>query len=328
MHLLTDLSIERRIPSWKEAAPIWLAGGDRIRITVLGLGDVGTQLAIGLTLLGGDVIEEIGLYDLNENQCRRLEMELGQIAPPPGGGRVPRIRVLTERELFDGQAFFFCATRSVPALGREGTDVRMAQYEANSRIVSLYAAQAAREGYRGLFGVVSDPVDLLCMSALRAGRDEDGGGLVPSQIQGFGLGVMAARAGYYARQAGISDFGQEGRAFGPHGRDLVVANSLMAYDDALSRSLTEKAVSANLEVRSLGYKPFIAPAMSSGALSILALIRGEYHYGAGYLNGLFFGALSRMTPEGRRWELIPLPDALYERLEEAYRSLERILWKD
>lgn len=39
---------------------------DRLRIQMVGLGDVGQNVAIGLTLLGGDQIESIGLYDLNQ----------------------------------------------------------------------------------------------------------------------------------------------------------------------------------------------------------------------------------------------------------------------
>ncbi len=47
-------------------------------------------------------------------------------------------------------------------------------------------------------------------------------GLLPEQVQGFGLGVMDARAAYWARQEGIPF--SHGRVYGPHGRGLVVAN--------------------------------------------------------------------------------------------------------
>ena len=73
-------------------------------------------------------------------------------------------------------------------------------------------------------------------------------GLLPEQIQGFGLGVMNARAAYYAkRDPRFSRFLTEGRSFGPHGQDLVVADSIEHYDDALSRELTELTVTANLK---------------------------------------------------------------------------------
>ena len=67
----------------------------------------------------------------------------------------------------------------------------------------------------------------------------------------------------------MKEFKAEGRVYGPHGADLVVADSLKDYDDELSRQLTERVVTANLVVRDLGYKPYIAPALSSAALSIL-----------------------------------------------------------
>ena len=104
-------------------------------------------------------------------------------------------------------------------------------------------------------------------------RDEtgrwDGGGLFSHQVRGFGLGVMQARAMYYAqKEPRFAAFLTEGRTYGPHGADLVVANSIEHYDDALSRELTERVVQANLEMRRLGFKPYVAPALSSGALSL------------------------------------------------------------
>jgi hypothetical protein len=71
-------------------------------------------------------------------------------------------------------------------------------------------------------------------------------------------GVMRARANYMAEREGI--YGSRLRAFGPHGQGLVIANAPNeGYDDALSRRLTEKTVEANLAIRKLGYKPYIAP---------------------------------------------------------------------
>ena len=69
-------------------------------------------------------------------------------------------------------------------------------------------------------------------------------------MRGFGLGVMHARALYFARKdARFTGYLTEGRAFGPHGEDLVLANSIEHYDDALSRELTEKVAHANLDMR-------------------------------------------------------------------------------
>ena len=81
-----------------------------------------------------------------------------------------------------------------------------------------------------------------------------------------------------------------------------------------------------MEVRALGFKPFLAPAMSSAVLTILALIKGEWQYSAAWLNGLYFGALNRQTSAGVEWEICPLPDELFARLEASYESLRKILW--
>lgn len=74
----------------------------------------------------------------------------------------------------------------------------MAQLEANRPLVEQFARQARAAGFRGLFIVLSDPVDPLCQSVFSAsnrGPDGrwDGLGLLPEQVQGFGLGVMNAR---------------------------------------------------------------------------------------------------------------------------------------
>lgn len=295
----------------------------KYRIQMVGLGDVGQNVAIGLTLLGGEQIASIGLYDLNQAQVQRMVTELSQFAAPPGGNSLPPVYGATEEKLFDCDVFLFCATKAVPALDSAVSDVRMAQYEANQKIAAIYAKMASERGYDGLFLVISDPVDLLCMEVLR------NGGLHPEQIRGCGLGVMNARGRYYAaRNPGLSSYLEAGRAFGPHGKDLVLANSLNpeTYDEKISETLTELTVHANMEVRELGFKPFLAPAMSSAVFTILAMLAGEWNYSAAYLNGLYFGALNRRRESGTEWEEALLPEPLYQRLERAYKNLEEILW--
>ena len=53
---------------------------------------------------------------------------------------------------------------------------------------------------------------------------------------------------------------------------------------------------ANLEVRALGFKPYLAPALSSAAVSILSLVRGQPYDAALPLGGVWLGAQRRMTP--------------------------------
>ena len=291
----------------------------RLRIQMVGLGDVGQNVAIGLTLLGGDQIESIGLYDLNRAQLSRMELELGQFSTPPGGKRLPVIQIVSEAQLFDCDVFLFCATKVVPAIGSEASDVRMAQYEANRKIVSIYGKMASERAYQGLFLVISDPVDLLCMEVLRSGIT-----LHPEQIRGCGLGVMNARARYYAGKASkFSGYLKEGRAFGPHGQDLVIANSIDNYDDERSKALTKLAIEANLRMRELGFKPYVAPAISSAAISLLLTLRGEWHYSSNFLNGVYMGSKNRTTL-GVEFESLPLPDTLFQRIQKAYDGLEMI----
>lgn len=90
----------------------------------------------------------------------------------------------------------------------------------------------------------------------------------------------------------------------------MAANSIEHYDDALSRELTERVVKANLEMRRLGFKPYVAPALSSGALSLLACLRGQWHCSSTYLDGVFMGARNRLLPTGTEPERLPLPGGL------------------
>ncbi len=290
----------------------------RKRVNIAGLGDVGGTLATALKLLGED-IGEIGIYDPNEALCRRYEMELNQIL---GRGRPP-VRILDGTELFDCEAFLFTASRGVPPIGAAG-DVRMLQFEKNRDMLKLYAKKAREVRFSGVFCQISDPVDLLARCVfLQSNRDENGEydfrGLLPEQVAGFGLGVMTARAVYMAERLGLD--GEQVRAYGPHGSDLVVANSLTGYDGALSEKLTSLTVNANREVRALGFKPYIAPAVSSGAVSILSMLRGEDFFGAIPVGGVYFGCLSRLTAQGSLIRGEEAPSALKTRLTAAWEKL-------
>lgn len=302
------------------------------RLNLLALGDVGGMLLTGLRLLGGDVLSSIGIHDVNPQMAQRFEIEMNQIAYPWDYQNLPEIEIIEKESLFDCDIFVFCASRGVPAVGDQVSDVRMVQFEANRSIITEYARMARDKGFKGLFAVVSDPVDPLCKAAYLESNKNccgvwDGQGLKADQIQGYGLGVMNSRAAYYAkRDERFRQFLTEGRAFGPHGKDLVLADSIEQYNEKLSVELTELTVNANLQIRELGFKPFIAPALSSGALSLLLTLRGEWHYSSNDLGGVYFGARNRMTESGVEWESLPLPEELFRRIEKAYRNLEAILY--
>ena len=164
---------------------------------------------------------------------------------------------------------------------------------------------------------------------LASNRNENGEldyqGLFPHQVRGFGLGVMNARAAYYAKKEGrFADFLVDGRTFGPHGEGLIVANSVSRYDNGLSVELTEMTKRANLALRELGYKPYVAPALSSGALSVLLCLRGEWHCSSVFLNGVFFGVRNRLTARGIEIERVPLAEELRTRILETMDQLKSI----
>ena len=59
-------------------------------------------------------------------------------------------------------------------------------------------------------------------------------------------------------------------------------------------------------MREIGFKPYVAPALSSGALSILLTLRGAWHCGSVFLDGVFMGVKNRYTPAGVETELLPV----------------------
>ena len=166
MNNLNQLGTERKLRSEKGKHsfknPRWVYEGEKLRVHIAALGDVGATTLMGLKLLGGDVIETIGIIDLDENRMKRYEAECNQICYPWAYDVLPKVVLLKEDELFDCDVFIFCATKGVPPVGTAVRDVRMQQLKANRSIVEIYAKKARACGYDGLFAVVSDPVEPLC----------------------------------------------------------------------------------------------------------------------------------------------------------------------
>lgn len=322
-------SINTSYPNWKDN--LRQIKNKKWRVNLIALGDVGSTLLIGLRLLGGDCINSIGIYDRNKNSLNRWEHEINQIRIPFDESAFPEVQPINKEDLFNCDMFVFCASKGIPAVGSQVSDVRMAQFESNSKIISEYAKMARNENFKGIFAVVSDPVDLLCKVAfLESNKDEksnlDFQGLNSEQIIGYGLGVMNGRACFYAEQSKETiNYLKEGRVFGPHGDGLLVANSIENYDDKLSDYLTDKTINANKEVRGFGYKPFIAPALSSGSLSILATIREDWFYGSTFMGGVYMGSKCRLLNSGIEVEQLLLPNNLKAKLIETYNKLAEII---
>ena len=299
--------------------------GARMKVNLVGLGNVGGTTATALKLLGSD-LSEIGLYDTDFDKRLRYEAELNQVLPVNDDEPLPNIVLEDNRQLFRCDALLFTAAQFVPDVGAEsGKDVRMMQYQANRELLRDYARQAREMDFLGLFAQISDPVDQLSRAVfLMSNQNERGefdwNGLLPEQVRGFGLGVMHARAIFCARQEGVHD--ERICAFGPHGKGLVIANAPNeGYADDVSRFLTQKAEEANLEIRKIGYKPYIAPGISSAAVSVLRALRGQWHDAAVPLGGAYFGCRARFGENGPEVLRAPLHEELVSRLEQSYDAL-------
>ncbi len=323
------ISVNTAYPKWKDVLKTRF--NNKWTVNLVALGDVGSTLLIGLRLLGGKHIEKIGVYDRNENRLKRWEQELNQIVHPTNPEEFPPIVPIPKEKLFDCDMFVFCASKGVPPIDSQVDDVRMAQFEANKEIITEYAVMARDENFKGIFAVVSDPVDLLCKVAfLESNKNEKGEfdflGLASNQIIGYGLGVMNARACYHAKKSKDTlHFIKEGRVFGPHGEGLIVADSIINYDEKLSDYLTYKTLNTNKDIRNLGYKPYVAPSLSSGALSIIATINGDWFYGSTYMGGAYMGARCRLINGQLEVEQLELPIKLFEKIKLTHERLVSIL---
>lgn len=332
---LLEKIVDRKVMAINTAFPTWedlllSTPPKKWRINIAGLGDVGSTLLIGLHLLGRDAIDSIGVFDRNADKKKRWCYEMNQVYFSTSLS-FPQVHPVDEDNLFDCDMLIFCIAKGVPPVGTSVKDVRMVQFEENAAIIESYGKMARNNGFKGIFAVVSDPVDLLCKALFISSNKDSKGvfdlqGLAPEQIRGYGLGVMHARAAYFAKEDPRTiHYLEEGRAFGPHGEDLIIADSIQNYNETLSQYLTNKAKTANLEIRKIGFKPYIAPALSSGSLSILATIHGDWHYSATYMGGIYMGAKNRLTPSGTEIERLVLPNQLLHRLEETYAKLGEIL---
>ncbi len=316
-------------PSWQRIALAYPINHSR-RVNIIALGDVGATMLMGLRLLGGEVISKIGIYDLNQKNAERYEFEMNQVIDGHDYDTLPPVEVINEEQIFDCAVLIFCAAANLPPVDSQVKDVRMAQFAANRKIIGEYARKARKAKFMGFCCVVSDPVDLLCKELFTVSNTNeqgefDGLGIRAEFIQGYGLGVMNARAAYFAKKdSRFSSFLTEGRAFGPHGNDLIIANSINNYNHDLSLELTAKAVTANMQMRKLGFKPYIAPALSSAALAIIRTLGGKWQYSSVFLGGIYMGCKNRYLYQGNQVECLPLPDKLYQRIEEAAHNLAQI----
>lgn len=322
------ISLNPNYPSYEDV--ITLTPPSKWRVNVVGLGDVGATLLTGLRLLGTDHIDTLGIYDLDKNKVTRLNFELSQILSCNGNENSVKINPIKEDDLFNCDMFVFCVSVGVPPVGNEQKDVRLVQFQGNRKILKYYGNLARKANFKGVFAVVSDPVDLLCKSLFEDSNKNAEGvldlkGLAPEQIRGYGLGVMNARAVYYSSfNNETKNYSKEGRAFGPHGEGLIIANSLENYNEEASDYLTTKTKTANLEVRSAGFKPYIAPALSSGSLSLLDTIKGNYHYSSNFIGGTFMGCKNKFLHGCTENEILPIPKPLMNKLEETYALLNKL----
>jgi len=285
--------------------------GKPFTLSILGLGDVGGTLLIGLRLLGKDILKEIKIFDLDANKRRRYYLECNEISD---GTDMPLVTEAELDSIFKTDCIVFTVSLFIPSVGSDVKDVRLVQFEKNKVVLLEYARQAEAAGFKGYYFIVSDPVDLLCMSLLKEGN------IASHRIRGFGLGVMEARARFIAKELNV--FSEDLRTFGPHGKGLVVVNSLEHYDREISRDLTNRTENENFRIRETGFKPYIGPALSSGSISILKALDGKEHLSTWFNGHVFMGSRNAIEAGYTKPDKISLTE-----IKSILKDSERLLLK-
>jgi hypothetical protein len=152
-------ALNTEYPNWQDMINYKVPS--RWKVNIVGLGDVGGALLTGLRLLGGSCIESIGIYDKNIKAIKRWELEANQIFCPFTAQKFPEVYQLREENIFNCDMFIFCATVGVPSLGEEQEDVRMKQFEGNSKIISDYARKARKKSFKGIFAIKTQVESLI-----------------------------------------------------------------------------------------------------------------------------------------------------------------------
>ena len=96
-------------------------------------------------------ISSIGICDISDKVTARWEFEENQIAYPWDYDAMPEVDVVDQDHLFDCDVFVFVASKGILPVGSGVKDVRMYQFENNSKIIGHYA-KMARE--RTLLGFI------------------------------------------------------------------------------------------------------------------------------------------------------------------------------
>lgn len=283
------------------------------RVGVIGLGRVGGVAATALASLPvhRSGVRELVLFDVDAANLERWRLELGSIGLWRGREALPSVRVASLETMFaECDAVLFVATQAVPPLGAQG-EVRLVQLAPNREILRTCLVRALAASFGGLVLVVSDPVDWLAQAAFVDSNSDasgafTGAGLPPERIAGLGLGVMWARALAAARSVGQEErVRARGGAFGPHSVDVIAFDDLSNPDPILSAQMSESARRCNYQVRSQGFLPYVGPGVSSVGLTLPRLLAGREVPAAGFLNGIYFGAPTRLD-----WGAYPTPHRL------------------
>ena len=91
---------------------------------------------------------------------------------------------------------------------------------------------------------------------------------------------------------------------------------------SLSREPTGLTERENFRVRETGFKPYIAPALSSGSISILKALKEETHLSAWYNGHVFMGSRNTLKAGFTLPDKVDLPElkALLEDTEALLRD--------
>lgn len=273
----------------------------RNKITVIGAGNVGASAA-HCCLAGelGDVV----MLDIAENIARGKALDLSQAAVLEGHGGV----VSGTGDYRDTAESHVCIITAgmvrKPGMSRDDL------LRANSAIVSQVVRDAVKESPEAFFIIVSNPVDVMCLVAMRAG------GLPPHRVIGLSGVLDGARmCANIAAMARVPCSSVSGVVIGEHGNTMVPLPRLATIGGVpvpyfltsdQMRLVCERTTSSGAEIVSLlGFSAYYAPGAAAAVMAeaVLrdsgALLCCSCHLEGQYGNsGIFMGVPATLGAKG------------------------------
>lgn len=299
------------------------------KIIIIGAGHVGAAVAHSLVVRGlGD---EIGVLDLNEKKAYGEVLDL-QHALPYTANSAQQLFVADYEDTKDADIIVF-ALHSEKAVYNDSTD-RLSLLAENAKEAKAVAKSAHAAGFKGVYIVISNPVDIITRIV------QEHSGLPVNQVLGTGTLLETSRLkSILSQKLDVNPKVVDGFAIGEHGFSAFGAWSTVTVEGKSVKEVYPELDFDQLdqEIRDSAYEVFFARngVTSYGIANVavrlveaivedqhVALAVGTYVNGEYGLKGIYIGTPAVIGKNGVEKVLeLPLTKKELEKLNNSYQIL-------